>query len=143
MRHQSILAWRGLILRFRIWTLEHWTQNEILDQVRFFPALWNAIFKLASLENRKLLVFYECFVEFRIFSKFLRRLIQRDELSRFRYLLIPCASNRYHLKNLPYLKKQLTAINNSFFQNADGYETCLIFLVVILKIIEEKIRGPS
>ena len=39
MISRSILAWRALILGFRIWKLEHWTQNEILDQVRFFRAL--------------------------------------------------------------------------------------------------------
>ena len=39
MIYESILAWRALILGFRIWKLQHGTQNEILDQVRFFRAL--------------------------------------------------------------------------------------------------------
>ena len=60
MKPQSIWAWRALILRSGIWKLEHWTQNEILDQVRFFRALK---FDIWARLARKLLVFVRFFRE--------------------------------------------------------------------------------
>ena len=54
MIYESILAWRALILGFRIWGFQNWTQNEILDPVRFFRALKLDIWARLA---RKLLIF--------------------------------------------------------------------------------------
>ena len=54
MIYESILAWRALILGFRIWEFQNWTQNEILDPVRFFRALKLDIWARLA---RKLLIF--------------------------------------------------------------------------------------
>ena len=60
MIYESILAWRALILGFRIWEFQNWTQNEILDPVRFFRALKLDIWARLA---RKLLIFGNCLRE--------------------------------------------------------------------------------